>query len=47
MDVQLVNMVISDAMPIVAAFLSAWLTRGRGPRPPSGPLDEADFDQGA
>ena len=29
------QMAIADAMPIVAAFLSAWLTRGRSARPPS------------
>lgn len=34
MEAQLVQAIISDAMPIVAAFLSAWLTRGRRPRRP-------------
>lgn len=49
MDWQLVHTVISDAMPLVAAFLSAWLTRGRRPpRPPgtSEPLEDPDVPEG-
>lgn len=46
MDLELLHTVVSDAMPLVAAFLSAWLTRGRRPpRPPEDPGFLADPDR--
>ncbi|MFA1545010.1 hypothetical protein [Actinomadura chokoriensis] len=47
MNAHLAHTIIRDAMPLVAALLTVWLTRDRGPRPPSGPTsdprDEADL----